>query len=123
MPGTYAETDARVEVPNYPSAKEMLQYIRDYAAHFDLYKLFRLGYRVTNLKRSSDGRQWCLAVISPAGVSEEQLFDKVVVTTGSYCKPFMPRMSGSEGFEGKILHAQAFKEYVNPFSMVLLVMY
>ena len=98
------------DVPDYPSADDIVKYLKAYVDRFDLRKSFRFGFRTERLERSADGTQWTIKLKDRTGQYMTQDFDKVIVATGPYQSPFIPTVPGSGNFQGKILHSQAFKE-------------
>jgi putative flavoprotein involved in K+ transport len=86
-----------------PSKNEMADYLRSYAAQFEL--PVRLRWRVDQLSRDADGR----FVVSSAG--RVLLADTVVVATGPAMSPRLPDVAGELDPDIQSLHAV---EYRNP---------
>ena len=101
--------------------------MHDYAKHFSLGKHFRLNTEIQLISprhlrsdtadtdstaRSSLGSveqiAWEIKLRDAAGERVET-FDKVLVTSGPWARPFTPKVTGMESFEGKIVHSQSFK--------------
>ena len=101
------------DVPDYPTADQIARYIDDYADRFGLREHCRLSTRVERIERSSDGLAWRLKFKNHRSDVQSELFDKVLITTGTYSKPFIPIWEGADDFKGRILHSQAFKKYFN----------
>jgi dimethylaniline monooxygenase (N-oxide forming) len=100
----------------------------DYAKHFSLYKHFRfnteiqlisplgttatkanIGDRAERGVAASEGNVgWEIRLRDPAGQRVET-FDKVLVTSGPWSRPYTPTVPGLEDFRGQIVHSQAFK--------------
>ena len=98
------------DAPDYPTAEQIEQYINAYADHFRLRPHCRLETAVERIVRAADGHGWVVrSRAQGAGSTTEERFEKVLVTTGTYSKPFMPTLKGVEHFKGQILHSQAFK--------------
>ena len=102
------------DAPDYPTAEQNAQYIDSYTDHFKLRPHCRLGTAVERIKKSSDGKGWMVRSREGSFEAKEEHFDKVLVTTGTYSKPFLPTMEGASKFKGRIVHSQAFKEYDRP---------
>jgi len=64
-------------------------------SHDDATKLWQVAYRSTS---NSDGR------------IEYLTFERLVIATGSFSKASIPKIKGMEGFQGEIVHSQAFKD-------------
>lgn len=98
------------DVPTYPSAAQVAQYIDDYAEHFGVTKHCRFEVKVTRLDRSEDGTQWELRCTDRNGKATVERFDRVIVATGAFSSPLMPKVPGLQTFQGQVLHSQAFKD-------------
>ena len=97
----------------YPSAKDYLNYLHDYARHFDLER--HIQYHSEVRKAVLKNGVWHLQVRpgqDPARTTtEEQQFDALVVATGAHHVPNEPPAELA-GFGGRILHSN---EYGNEF--------
>jgi hypothetical protein len=78
----------------YPSNRDILDYLHRYADVFGLRSCIRFGTRVELLRRDDDAG-W---LISNAGVTER--FDRVVVASGRFHAPAIPRVPGLDTFTG-----------------------
>jgi cation diffusion facilitator CzcD-associated flavoprotein CzcO len=88
--------------PRYPSRREVVAYLEDYARAFDLRPEF--GREVRRCARRPDGA-W--EVATDAGPYRAL---RVVVATGFSSRPYLPRWPGQDGFPGPILHS---RDYTN----------
>lgn len=79
----------------YPSNHEVLDYLRRYTAMFDLVPRIRLNTKVELLQRSGPG--WLLR---HSGTDEG--FDRVVVASGRFHSPAIPRVPGLDTFAGSL---------------------
>jgi dimethylaniline monooxygenase (N-oxide forming) len=91
--------------PTYPTNTAMGEYLEGYARQFDLVPLIRFRTPVRELSQDSDGK-WI--VRTDAG---EETFEHVIVATGRYNKPALPKVSGLDSFSGSggISHAFSYK--------------
>jgi len=96
------------DIPDYPSAAQVLDYLESYAVHFNLLQHCRFNIHITRVDRSSDGQAWTLSVTDDRGPRQER-FDKVLISTGPFSTPFIPQIEGLSEFNGKVIHAQAYK--------------
>ena len=87
--------------PAYPGHAQVLQYLRDFAAHFDLLPLIRFNTSVQALAR--DGEGW-RARFSDGSVKS---YAGVVIANGHLTDPLLPKIPGS--FSGRILHAKDYR--------------
>ncbi len=78
----------------FPTNQQIHDYLRRYAAHFQLDPHIRLNTRVDEI--ASTAGQWR---VTAKGVTET--FSHVVVASGRYNKPRIPAIRGLDGFEGK----------------------
>ncbi|MEZ0487546.1 flavin-containing monooxygenase [Fibrella aquatica] len=87
--------------PTYVSRDQLVTYLQQYIAHFDIKPLFNQS--VQTLERTQDGR-W-------RAITNTQTFesDKVVVCTGYNRVPFQANVPGLNGFRGKVLHSREYK--------------
>jgi cation diffusion facilitator CzcD-associated flavoprotein CzcO len=93
------------DFPDFPSHRQILAYLQDYAAHFGLMSHIRLRTRVRQATRRADGR-WVVQ-LSRQGNEEEQVFDHLVVCSGHHRDPYIPDYPGC--FEGETLHSRDYK--------------
>lgn len=84
-----AHDDDRTFLPN----EDVLDYLRRYAAMFDLERRIRLSTKVTRVSRQ--GPQW---TVEYEGAGE--VFDKVVVASGRFRAPVVPDVPGLDTFTG-----------------------
>lgn len=87
----------------YPRRDEVVRYLHDYAANFDL--PVRLNTRVTAVERSD------AAFILRAEQDDPLVARNLIVATGAFGAPIIPQLDGQEQFGGKVLHSA---DYRNP---------
>ena len=93
--------------PDYPHRSEVLQYLRDYAAHFRLHRLIRLNTVVESVEPAAQDR-WTVRARRGAEVTTET-FDAVVVGSGRDHFPQLPQLPGADTFAGQLLHSSRYK--------------
>ncbi|WP_256662356.1 NAD(P)/FAD-dependent oxidoreductase [Pseudomonas sp. F(2018)] len=89
--------------PDYPSHRQILEYVRAFAQAFDLYAGIRLGTAVSKVQKRDDGR-WLVTL----GNGERRSYRAVVCATGCNWDPNMPAIKGQ--FNGEIRHSVTFKQ-------------
>lgn len=102
-------------VPTFPLASDVAHYLQSYARDFGLYRHCRFNTKVESIAPLHEDRgsavQWQVTYKSIKDATPQtQLFDRVIVTTGSFSKPRIPSFPLQEEFGGKIIHSQAYKE-------------
>ena len=98
------------DYPDYPNSEQVAQYLCSYVSHFGLDRFIRLGVNIEHLaptKRSGQGG-WSISLCDGQGAREEK-YDRVLVTTGPFGRPFAPDIRGIEGFEGDVIHSRKYK--------------
>ncbi|XP_035270371.1 flavin-containing monooxygenase 5-like [Anguilla anguilla] len=100
--------------PNYLHHSQLLQYLRLYAAHFDLLRHIRFQTTVCCVKEGpqfSHSGQWEVETKNGVGDKERHIFDAVLVCTGHFTRPAMPLedFPGVETFEGKCYHSWEYR--------------
>ncbi len=93
------------DVPRYPARQQVVTYLDQYAAHFDLQPHF--GREVTAIRRISEGWE-CLTT------GARYRAQNVVVATGYTRKPVRPCWPGQEAYQGQVLHSSEYRNG-NPF--------
>jgi putative flavoprotein involved in K+ transport len=84
----------------FPTADEMVAYLRAYAAHFALDVRERVT--VTDAEPAADG--WVLRTDAGPWRSE-----RLVMATGIWSAPVTPPLPGRDAFGGRVLHASAYR--------------
>ncbi|KAI1892029.1 hypothetical protein AGOR_G00149780 [Albula goreensis] len=88
--------------PNYMHNSQYLQYLRLYAAHFDLLKHIRFQTTVCAVKQMpdfSDSGQWEVETENKEGEKERHIFDAVLVCSGHYTHPVTPLKTSQLGLQ------------------------
>ncbi|XP_047118134.1 flavin-containing monooxygenase FMO GS-OX5 isoform X1 [Schistocerca piceifrons] len=93
---------------SYLPAKDILQFLNDYADHFGLRKHIKFQHVVT-LVNPRDV-VWDVTVKNLASGEETvHEFDAVMVCNGHYFLPFVPSLPGSEKFRGRQTHSHDYR--------------
>uniref|UniRef100_A0A8D0EHE4 Flavin-containing monooxygenase n=1 Tax=Salvator merianae TaxID=96440 RepID=A0A8D0EHE4_SALMN len=101
------------DFPNFLHNSKFLQYLRMYAAHFELLKYIRFKTKVICLEKNQDSSvpgQWIL-VAERDGKQESFIFDAAMICTGHQIEAYVPLASfpGIEKFKGTYLHSRNYK--------------
>lgn len=90
----------------YPRRDEVTAYLRAYARHFEL--PFLAGCRVRNVSR----QEGCfrLATESSGGEALGTVEARaVIVATGGFGRPYLPRLPGEDEYVGRCLHSASYR--------------
>jgi hypothetical protein len=104
----YADYPMPVFYPDFPSAEQMLDYLRDYADHFELRERIQFNTKVLMALPLADGR-WELQLLG----GERRVYKGVIVCNGHHWDKKFPSYPGI--FTGAILHS---KDYKSPFQLI-----
>jgi cation diffusion facilitator CzcD-associated flavoprotein CzcO len=86
--------------PHYPSREQVIEYLEQYAQHFELAP--HLGEEVRTV-RPGNG-EWISVTMARTYRSR-----RVVVATGYNAVPYVPRWPGQERFGGPIIHSSEYR--------------
>ncbi|KAL5120447.1 hypothetical protein ACEQ8H_001737 [Pleosporales sp. CAS-2024a] len=104
--GCFTDFPYSDDVPSYPTAAQVHQYLLNYAAQFNLEPHFRLNVAIQHITFDSVLQKWVVKING----DKDQSFDKVVIAVGGMVgQPTTPSISGLETFRGTSLHVQSFK--------------
>jgi cation diffusion facilitator CzcD-associated flavoprotein CzcO len=88
--------------PDYPSRKQVLNYIKEYAKYFDIYKNIKFSTFAKSLKQNPDNT-WTVELSN----GETKNYEKVICATGMQWDPVKPDIPGN--FSGKIIHSVEYR--------------
>ncbi|GLD93296.1 hypothetical protein PINS_up001888 [Pythium insidiosum] len=95
---------------SFPSHRDVLAYIQDYAAEYKVTDLVRFQSTVLSVhKAPAPDARWTLSVSSPERGEYDERVDKVVVCNGHFAVPFSPSVPGIERFEGVTMHSHDYR--------------
>ena len=98
----YADYPMPLHYPDFPSAQQMLEYVRDYAEHFNLRPHIEFNAKVLMALPLADGR-WELELAS----GEKRIYKGVIACNGHHWDRKFPSYPGN--FAGEILHSKDYK--------------
>lgn len=102
------------DTPSIISHTDMAKYFYEYAVHNNLFPRIQLNtsvHTIEPLSLSQGTDAWKIVYSRNGGSKEEIVVDKVVISTGVYTLPRMPKVEGLELFEGKVKHSQNVKRF------------
>ena len=86
-------------LPDYPSHRQVLTYLRDFAREYDLYRAIELGTGVERAEREDEG--WAVTLSS----GETRRYRTLLCANGTTWHPNMPELPGRDDFAGELLHS------------------
>ncbi|CAL1685616.1 unnamed protein product [Lasius platythorax] len=113
--------------PSCVSHQEILNYLRDYAQHFDISRHIHFNTRVEHvrleLSEYYNKEKWSVQV-KKLNTNETELryFDAIMVCNGHYFDPYIPIIPGIDNFPGLILHSHAYRKPDEFFGKKVLVL-
>ncbi|KAL8253041.1 hypothetical protein R6Q59_036734 [Mikania micrantha] len=98
------------EYPEYPSKKQFITYLENYASKFDIKPQF--NECVQSAKYDEKCNIWRVRTLSTAGSirsETEYMCQMLVVATGENAEGIMPEIEGLREFSGEVIHAKDYK--------------
>ncbi|ESQ29139.1 hypothetical protein EUTSA_v10023450mg [Eutrema salsugineum] len=91
----------------YPSHKEVLAYLRDFAREFNIEEMIRFETEVVRVEPVNE--KWRVRSKNSGGFSDDEIFDNVVVCSGHYTEPNVARVPGVKSWPGKQIHSHNYR--------------
>lgn len=93
--------------PDFPSAAQMLMYLRGYAEHWQLRPHISFGTRIVHVE-PAPGQDGCwLVTLDRSGAIETRVYGGVVVANGHHWDKKWPHYPGT--FTGEMIHSKDYK--------------
>ncbi|XP_050942447.1 flavin-containing monooxygenase FMO GS-OX-like 3 isoform X1 [Cucumis melo] len=107
----------------FPSHKEVLKYLEDFANEFGICKLVRFRTEVVFAGMEKLG-EWRVEFRCENGDVDYDIFDAVVVCVGNFSQPRIAEIPGIEGWPGEQVHSHNYRD-PEPFrgKVVVLIGY
>ncbi|XP_011708343.1 PREDICTED: flavin-containing monooxygenase FMO GS-OX-like 4 isoform X1 [Wasmannia auropunctata] len=100
--------------PSCVSHQEVLNYLKDYADHFNLHRYIQFNTKVEHVRFvSSDCTRdkWSVQVRKlKTNKMELRYFDAIMICNGHYFDPYIPTITGIDSFSGIIMHSHAYRK-------------
>lgn len=109
----FADYPMPSEYGDYATHRQVAEYFRAYAAHFDLERCIRFRTEVSSATPTASG----YSVVSrnlDTGTSSVEHFDAVVVASGHHFAPLFPDPPAPGAFDGLTLHSHAYRNPDRP---------
>ncbi|VVB15182.1 unnamed protein product [Arabis nemorensis] len=91
----------------YPSHREVLAYLEDFAREFEIEEMVRFETEVVRVEPVNG--KWCIRSKNSGGFSDDEIFDAVVVCSGHYAEPNLAHIPGIETWPGKQIHSHNYR--------------
>jgi len=112
----YPFPEAKTPGRSFLHHSEVLEYLEDYATHFDLLGSIRFRTKVHLVKRKPYENKWEVSIenldeSTGSRHHHEKLdFDAIMVCSGHYYVPNFPTIPGLHEFQGIKMHSRSYKE-------------
>ncbi|KAG9154787.1 hypothetical protein Leryth_014269 [Lithospermum erythrorhizon] len=105
------------DMRRFPGHAELLLYLKDFCDEFGIRELIRFNTRVDYvgiLLHEFDGSckdlKWIVrSQEKMSGIVVEEVYDAVVVATGHYSQPWLPRIKGMDVWKRKQMHSHIYR--------------
>jgi dimethylaniline monooxygenase (N-oxide forming) len=94
----------------FPTGPAVQEYINKFVDSEELHSSLRLNTKVVALTRNGKSGWLVKTASQPSNTTSEEAFDYVVVCTGMYSTPHLPKIEGQASFTGSILHSSEFTD-------------
>ena len=98
------------DYPDFPSHRQVLEYLDDFVDRFDLRKNVRFRHRIEHVGRRTDGG-FAVTVTRPDGSHQLEAFDVMVVANGHHWDPYFPKPVGA--FSGRMIHSSEYERPID----------
>ena len=95
-------------VPLFPPAKEVRNYLGEYARHFNIFDRIRFNSHIVRAAIGEDQR-WTIEWKTNSQIESAE-FDYFVMAPGMFNIPKIPDWPGTEDFTGEIIHSSQLQE-------------
>ncbi|KAG8224379.1 hypothetical protein J437_LFUL005201 [Ladona fulva] len=98
---------------SFVSHQKVLQYLKDYAKHFNLSDHIKFHHKVKSVTpvKGNSGEKWHVIVEDMVTKThKDYIFDAVMIGSGHYSTPNIPELPGIELFKGTAIHSHQFRK-------------
>ncbi|XP_042465390.1 flavin-containing monooxygenase FMO GS-OX-like 8 [Zingiber officinale] len=108
----FAPVEGR-DARDFPGHRELFLYLKDFARCFGLTELIRFNTEVVHVGMAAETGKWIVRSrdmrTDEGGEFVEEIFDAVVVATGHFSLPRLPKIRGMEEWKRKQLHCHVYR--------------
>lgn len=95
--------------PDFPSAKQMLDYFLDYCKHYRINERLSLNTELTRISEQQNSTGY-LVEFKQGNQTFTRVYKGVIINNGHHWSRRMPKYENQEQFTGKIIHSKDYKE-------------
>ncbi|KAK7406236.1 hypothetical protein VNO78_07857 [Psophocarpus tetragonolobus] len=92
----------------FPLHTEVLMYLQDFAAHFEIAQLVRFQTEVVFVRFAQPGK-WKVTSTSPHTLPVDDIYDAVIVCNGHFVLPRLAHIPGINAWPGKQMHSHNYR--------------
>uniref|UniRef100_A0A1J3CZB7 Flavin-containing monooxygenase n=1 Tax=Noccaea caerulescens TaxID=107243 RepID=A0A1J3CZB7_NOCCA len=93
----------------YPSHREVLMYLQDFAREYKIEEMIRFETEVVRVEPAAEnGRRWRVQSVT-SGCLTDEFFDAVVVCNGHFTEPRLAHIHGIDSWPGKQIHSHNYR--------------
>ncbi|KAL0416184.1 UNVERIFIED_CONTAM: Flavin-containing monooxygenase FMO GS-OX-like 9 [Sesamum latifolium] len=112
------------DMRRFPGHQELFLYLQDFCERFGLREMIRFNTRVENVEMLDypvldDDLKWVVRS-KVAEKAVEEVYDAVVVATGHYSQPRLPRIKGMDAWKRRQMHSHIYR-VPDPFKNEVVV--
>lgn len=107
----FSDYEMPADWPDFPSHRQVQQWLEGYADRFDLRPHIRLNHEVIRAAPNA-ARDWTVVACTPDGSEHRLRVQAVIAASGNYWQPRMPDWPGE--FAGNLSHAQHYRSPERP---------
>ncbi|XP_074574498.1 flavin-containing monooxygenase FMO GS-OX-like 9 [Curcuma longa] len=107
----FAPVEGR-DTRNFPGHRELFLYLKDFARCFGLTELISFNTEVVHVGTAAATGKWIVRSRdrrTEDGEFMEEIFDAVVIATGHFSLPRLPKIKGMEEWKRKQLHSHVYR--------------
>lgn len=98
---------------HYAEQPEILQYLKDVMAKYDIAPNVRFSTEVTGATWDDESATWRVAIRSASGVEEELTARALICAVGQFSNAVVPNIKGADDFDGPAFHTADWRDDVD----------
>lgn len=94
---------------SYIKSEDILEFFNKYANHFDVHKSIRFEHHVQQVRPLDDNKWEVIVKNMQSGEQEVHSFDCLLICNGHYSTPIIPKLDGSDLYQGNVIHSHDYR--------------